>query len=60
VGEIMNIMIKQTTSKGEIKGVVMPIRQRMQIFSQYTNDPSFTLIDEENNVDRVIGIFNYC
>jgi hypothetical protein len=29
VGEIMNIMIKQITSKGEIKGVVMPIRQRM-------------------------------
>jgi hypothetical protein len=51
MGEVFDIMIKQVTKNGEIRGILFLNEEKEQIIDQYVDDTSFTLVGHEiNNV----------
>jgi hypothetical protein len=49
MGEVFNIMIKQVTKNGEIRGILFVGEEEEQIVDQYVDDTSFTLVGHESN-----------
>jgi hypothetical protein len=49
MGEVFNIMIKQVTKNGEIKGILFLGKEKEQIIDQYVDDTSFALVGHESN-----------
>jgi hypothetical protein len=52
MGEVFNIMDKQVTKNGEIRGILFlgeEKEQKEQIIDQYVDDTSFTLVGRESN-----------
>jgi hypothetical protein len=49
MGEVFNIMIKQVTKNGEIRGILFLGEEKEQIIDQYVDDTSFTLVGHESN-----------
>jgi hypothetical protein len=49
MGEVFNIMIKQVTKNGGIRGTLFLDKEKEQIIDQYVDDTSFTLVGHESN-----------
>jgi hypothetical protein len=57
IAEVLNAMVKQGMTLGDVKGVKLP-GGREQVTVQYADDTSFTLAGEEEPVRKLIQILN--
>ncbi len=56
--EVLNIMIKQGKTRGEIHGIKIPSGVKEQIISQYADNTSMSLVGEEDNIDKMVDLLN--